>query len=148
MLIEAMLVELAGGGIEVQPGAGRLLREVAGSGLPYALVSASVRPIVDLVLASLARRGLPGFPLTVAGDEVQPSKPDPMPYLHAAARLGIDIGRAVVLEDSANGVRAAHAAGAVVVAVPHAVPIEPAERVHVRDSLVGLDLAGLEVLVG
>ena len=148
MLIDAMLTELAEAEVPVRPGAGRLLTEVAGSGLPYALVSASVRPIVDLVLAALARTGLPGFPVTIAGDEVARGKPDPLPYATAARRLGIDITRAVVLEDSANGVRAGHAAGAVVLAVPHAIPIEPAPRVHVRPSLVGLDLAQLRALVG
>jgi HAD superfamily hydrolase (TIGR01509 family) len=147
ILVDRMLVELADATIPIQPGAGELLSEVAASGVPYALVSASVRPIVDLVLAALVRAGLPGFPLTIAGDEVERSKPDPLPYLRAARALGIDITRAVVLEDSANGVRAASEAGAVVLAVPHAVPIEPAVRIHVRRSLVGVGLADLRRLV-
>ena len=100
-----------------------------------------------ILLGTLARAGLPGFPLTVAGDEVERSKPDPLPYLRAAGALGIDVTRAIVLEDSANGVRAASEAGAVVVAVPHAVPIEPAARIHVRPSVVGLGLADLRRLV-
>jgi HAD superfamily hydrolase (TIGR01509 family) len=147
ILVDRMMVELADARIPIRPGAGELLTEVADSGLPYALVSASVRPIVDLVLAALARAGLPGFPLTIAGDEVARSKPDPLPYLRAAEALAIDVTRAVVLEDSANGVRAASEAGAVVVAVPHAVPIEPAARIHVRASLVGLRLADLRRMV-
>ena len=92
--------------------------------------------------------GLPGFPVSVAGDEVARSKPDPLPYLRAAELLGIDITRAIVLEDSANGVRAGWSAGATVVAVPHVVPIEPGERIVVRTSLVGLDVAELAALVG
>ena len=48
-------------------------------------------PIVDLVLAALDRRGVPAFPVTIAGDEVDRTKPDPLPYLTAAERLGIDI---------------------------------------------------------
>jgi hypothetical protein len=35
-----------------------------------------------------------------------------------------------------------------VVAVPHAVPVEAGERIVVRESLVGLDMAGLISLVG
>lgn len=146
MLVDRMLVELAEAEIPIQPGAAEVLSEVAASGMPYALVSASVRPIVDLVLAALVRAGLPGFPVTVAGDEVERSKPDPLPYLRAAQALDVDITRAVVLEDSPNGVLAATAAGAVVVAVPQAVPVEPADRVHVRRSLVGLRLSDLESL--
>lgn len=148
LLIGTMLQRLEGAEIPIQPGAADLLRAVAGSGLPFALVSASVRPIVDLVLAHLGRSGLPRFPITVAGDEVARSKPDPLPYTHAAELLGIDITRAVVLEDSLNGVRAAWSAGATVVAVPHAVPIEAGERIVVRQSLLGLDVAGLDALIG
>ena len=148
LLIGTMLERLQGAEIPIQPGAADLVTAVAGSGLPFALVSASVRPIVDLVLAHLARCGWPAFPISVAGDEVARSKPDPMPYLHAAQLLGIDITRAVVLEDSLNGVRAAWSAGATVVAVPHAVPIEAGERIVVRESLQGLDVAGLAALIG
>lgn len=147
LLVGAMLVKLEGADIPIQPGAADLLLEVAASGLPYALVSASVRPIVDIVLTYLAEQGLPGFPVTVAGDEVARGKPDPCPYLHAAELLGIDINRAVVLEDSANGAQAGWAAGATVVAVPHAVPIEATERISVRSSLAGLGVADLRALI-
>ncbi len=146
LLIGGMLDRLAHAEIPILPGARALVSEVAAAGLPFALVSASVRAIVDLVLAALGRAGFPTFPVTVAGDEVARSKPDPMPYLRAGELLGVDLGRAVVLEDSANGVTAAHAAGATVVAIPHAVPVLPRERVVVRDSLVGLDVATLTAL--
>ena len=147
MLVGAMLERLAGADIPIQPGARELVQDVAESGLPYALVSASVRPIVDVVVAFLRSQGLPGFPVTIAGDEVERGKPDPLPYLHAADLLGIDITRAVVLEDSANGTRAGWAAGATVVAVPHSVAIEPRERVIVRPSLVGLSVGQLRTLI-
>lgn len=147
LLVGTMLTKLEGADIPIQPGAADLLREVSASGLPYALVSASVRAVVDIVLTYLDKQGLPGFPVTVAGDEVAHGKPDPSPYLRAAELLGIDITRAVVLEDSANGAQAGWAAGATVVAVPHSVPIEPAERLTVRSSLVGLGVADLRALV-
>ncbi|MGB8021879.1 MAG: HAD family phosphatase [Candidatus Nanopelagicales bacterium] len=147
LLLGSMLAELRQAEIPPKPGALALVREVAGSGMPFALVSASVRPIMDLVLDALARAGLPTFPVTVSGDDVTRGKPDPLPYLRAAELLGIDIGRAVVMEDSANGVRAAVAAGATVVAIPHVVPIQPSQRVIVRDSLLGLKLEDLRALV-
>jgi HAD superfamily hydrolase (TIGR01509 family) len=146
MLVTRMLAELGTAEIPIQPGAADLLAEVAASGVPRALVSASVRPIVDVVLSAMAASGLPGFAVTIAGDDVERGKPDPEPYRRAGELLGIDVQRAVVLEDSPNGVRSGVAAGATVVAVPHAVPIDPAPRVHVRGSLVGLDLAGLRAL--
>lgn len=146
LLIGTMLQRLAVAEIPVLPGARELVAAVAAAGVPFGLVSASVRSIVDLVLNALARAGFPAFPVSVAGDEVARSKPDPLPYLRAGELLGVDLTRCVVLEDSANGVEAAHAAGAIVLAIPHAVPVHPRERVIVRDSLVGLDMAALTAM--
>lgn len=147
LLLGSMLAELREAEIPTRPGAGTLVAEVAASGVPFALVSASVRSLMELVLVALSRAGFPRFPVTVSGDEVDRGKPDPQPYLRAADQLGIDICQAVVLEDSVNGVQAALAAGAMVVAVPHAVPIRPSQRVVVRDSLFGLSLGDLRALV-
>ena len=136
----------AGSPIVVQPGAVELVNEVAGAGIPFALVSASVRAIVDLVTAHLASVGAAPFPVTVAGDEVDRGKPDPTPYQRAAELLGAPIGRAVVLEDSINGVQAGWSAGATVVAIDGMVRHEPRPRVVVRESLVGLTVAELTAL--
>ena len=40
-------------------------------------------------------------------------------YLEAARRLGVDATRCAAIEDSANGIRAAHAARMRVVAIPN-----------------------------
>jgi beta-phosphoglucomutase-like phosphatase (HAD superfamily) len=121
--------------------------EVAAAGVPFALVSASVRSIVDLIGGHLRAAGVPDFPVTLAGDEVEHGKPDPSAYLRAAELLGIDIAGAVVLEDSRNGVLAGWSAGATVVAVEGVVRHTPRPRVFVRPSLLGLDLAALQLLV-
>ncbi len=147
MLVAAMAELLRTGRVPPQPGAIEVVSEVAAAGIPRAVVSASMRQLVDLVMPALAGQGMPSFPVSVAGDEVARTKPDPAPYLRAADLLGIDITRAVVLEDSPNGVRAGRASGARVVAVPHLVPIEPGDGVVVRGSLVGLGVAELEQLV-
>ena len=62
----------------------------------------------------------------MTGDQVMDGKPHPEAYLTAAARLGVDPARCVAIEDSPTGIASAEAAGCVVVAVPHIVPIEPA----------------------
>lgn len=146
-LIGRMLELLRTEPITLQPGAGELVAGVAASGIPYALVSASLRQVMDLVLVALDRAGLPAFPVTIAGDEVARTKPDPEPYLRAAAALGIDIQTAVVLEDSVNGVRAGWSSGATVIAVPHVVTVPDLDRVVVIDTLEGLDLERIEALV-
>jgi HAD superfamily hydrolase (TIGR01509 family) len=131
----------------VQPGAMDLVGSVAAAGLPFALVSASERSIMDMITSRLYRRGMAEFPVTVAGDEVERGKPDPLPYLTAAALMGADPTSCVVLEDSRNGVQSGWSAGATVVALAHMVDHDPRERVHVRDSLVGLDALALMALV-
>ena len=119
-----------------RPGARRLLGDLHRSGVPCALVSASPRNLVDAVLdAVLHEVGDGAFVTTVASDEGTRTKPFPDPYLLAARRLGVDAREAVVLEDSPTGVAAGRAAGALVVAVPHVVPIEAGDGVRVVASL-------------
>lgn len=51
------------------------------------------------------------FELRVCAADVESGKPHPEPFQLAAARLGVDPTRTVAIEDSANGVRSAKAAG-------------------------------------
>ncbi|WP_307190381.1 HAD family hydrolase [Actinomadura hibisca] len=139
------MVETLAAGVELMPGAAGLLAEVAASPVPAALVSSSHRHVIEAALGSIGREN---FALTVAGDEVPRTKPAPDPYLAAAARLGVDPARCVVLEDSPNGVAAAEAAGCVTVAVPGVLPIPAAPGRTVVGSLREVDLARLRSLVG
>jgi HAD superfamily hydrolase (TIGR01509 family) len=130
--------------LPLMPGAARLLAELAAHRVPTALVSASHRRIIDRVLLSL---GAGNFSLTVAGDEVERTKPFPDPYLIAAAGLGADPARCAVIEDTATGVAAAEAAGCQVVAVPSVSPIVPAAGRTVVRSLEQVDLPFLRSLM-
>jgi HAD superfamily hydrolase (TIGR01509 family) len=128
-----------------RPGAPELLAALEGAGVPRALVSASWRRLVDAVHdAVLHEMGHEPFDVTVAGDDLERTKPHPDPYLHAAAVIGVDPRHCVVLEDSHTGSTAGRASGALVVAVPSLVPIEAAKGMRVVESLVGLtpDLLG------
>ena len=139
------MVELFATDLVVLPGVLDLLAALRSVGVPVALVSSSYRVLVDAVLA----QGIGPFALTVAGDEVRHGKPHPEPYLTAAARLGVDPARCVVLEDSPSGVASGQAAGCAVVAVPSVagVAFTEAERRLVLSDLVGLDVARLGGLV-
>ena len=130
--------------LPLMPGAARLLAELAAHDIPTARVSASHRRIIDRILASV---GPQYFALTVAGDEVERTKPFPDPYLRAAAGLGADPTRCAVIEDTVTGVTAAEAAGCRVVAEPSIAPIEPAARRTVVTSLEEVDLPFLQRLV-
>ena len=127
------MVELFARPLPLRPGAAALLAAVAAAGVPQALVSSSYRVLVDAVLA----HGTGPFSVTLAGDEVRAGKPSPEPYLTAAARLGVDPVRCVVLEDSPSGVVSGEAAGCAVVAVPSVpgVVFPPGARRQVATSL-------------
>ena len=99
------------------PGAREAVERLAAR-WPLGLASSSNRPLIDLAL-SLA--GLaPLFRVTVSSEEVARGKPAPDVYLDACRRLDVSPSRAAAVEDSRNGIRAAHAAGLRVVAIPNA----------------------------
>ena len=102
-MTDGMLKRAAEGRVIVRPGARELLEAVAAAGIPYALVTGSQRPFTEAVLASTGFR----FPVTVTGDDVTRTKPDPEPYLLAAKLLDADPEQCVALEDSPNGVASA-----------------------------------------
>jgi HAD superfamily hydrolase (TIGR01509 family) len=138
------MVERLETAVPMMPGAKELLTEIRAAGVPAALVSSSHRRLIEPVLEAVGREH---FVLSVAGDEVSRTKPDPEPYLTAASRLGVEPGRCVVLEDSPTGVAAAEAAGCVTVAVPCLLPIPPAPGRTVVESLHDIDLSRLRALV-
>lgn len=137
VMVNERFVELLGGGVPLMPGAERLLNTLDAHGIPAALVSASHRHVIDIVLRSL---GAGHFAFTIGGDEVARTKPFPDPYLEAARRLGAEPARCVVVEDTPTGVRAGEAAGCPVIAVPSVAPIEPAPGRLVVSSLEQVDL--------
>ena len=98
------------------PGAEDAVRALAAR-WPLGLASSSNREIIDLVL-ELAPFG-DAFAVTVASEEVARGKPAPDVYIEAARRLGAEPARCVAIEDSANGLRAAAAAGMAVIALPN-----------------------------
>jgi HAD superfamily hydrolase (TIGR01509 family) len=84
---------------------------------PLGLASSSNRELIDLALevSGLARF----FRATVSSEEVARGKPAPDVYLEAARRLDYPPERCAAVEDSANGIRSAKAAGMRVVAIPN-----------------------------
>ncbi|HEY0188966.1 MAG TPA: HAD family phosphatase [Cellulomonas sp.] len=95
-----------------QPGARELLTALDALNVPQALVTSSYRELADPFAEVVDL-----FSAVVAGDDVRAAKPDPEPYLTAAARLGADIARCVVVEDSPSGLASGVASGARVLAV-------------------------------
>jgi HAD superfamily hydrolase (TIGR01509 family) len=102
--------------VPLLPGAVDAVLALAGR-WPLAVASSSPPELIEVVLAAagVADR----FRVTVSSEEVARGKPAPDVYLAAAERLGVDPAHCVAIEDSANGLRSAAAAGMTVVAVPN-----------------------------
>nr|BFD93855.1 HAD family phosphatase [Kitasatospora sp. Xyl93] len=122
-----------------RPGALALLAALRDARVPTALVSASPRRVVDLVLSAIGRDW---FAVTLAAEDTERTKPAPDPYLAAAQRLGLDPAVCLAVEDTPTGVASATAAGCAVLAVPStAVPMPRGERITLLASLELADLA-------
>jgi len=92
-----------------------VLRQLAPT-TPTALVTTAKSGNARQLLEAHDLAGL--FDVTVFGDDVARSKPDPACYLLALARLGVPAAGALAVEDSDAGMRAARAAGVAVLRVP------------------------------
>jgi HAD superfamily hydrolase (TIGR01509 family) len=102
--------------LPVLPGAREAVERLAAR-WPLGLASSSNRELIDLALELLGVAHL--FRATVSSEEVPRGKPAPDVYLEAARRLGVEPTHAAAVEDSANGIRAANAAGMRVIAIPN-----------------------------
>ncbi|MGW6710003.1 HAD family hydrolase [Streptomyces sp. NPDC054956] len=110
-------------GAPMRPGAQALLTALEREGVPFALVSASPRVVVDSVVGgSLAH--VP-FAFTMSADDTALTKPHPDPYRAAAARFGAEPWRCVAVEDSPDGAASAEAAGCGLLVVPSLLPVQP-----------------------
>ncbi|TML27700.1 MAG: HAD family phosphatase [Actinobacteria bacterium] len=143
-LLEKHVKELFGTGLVWRPGAAELLDRLRLAGIPMALVTATRRHLAEVALETI---GPANFGAVVCGDDVDETKPHPMPYLTAAALLGVDVRHCVAIEDSPNGVASALASGAVVLAVPCEVDLSHLTGVTHVDSLATVDLDYLDRLV-
>ncbi|MFF6868303.1 HAD family hydrolase [Streptomyces sp. NPDC090109] len=128
-------------GAPLRPGAGRLLAELERAAVPFALVSASPRSVVDAVTGGALAR-VP-FAFTLSADDTARTKPHPDPYRTAARRLGVPVEACVAVEDSPDGTASADAAGCVVLVVPSLLPVEPGPGRVFAESLEEVSLATL-----
>jgi len=104
-------------GTQLIPGVREALAALHGR-VPMAVVTSSRRVHFDVQHARTGARDFFEFVLT--NEDFTRHKPDPQPYLMAAARLGVDPADCLVVEDSVRGLRAAVAAGMRCAVVPSA----------------------------
>lgn len=99
------------------PYAGAVARRARHLARHVALVTTSDRDATDAVLGALEL--VPCFDLILTADDVEATKPDPDGYLKALDHFGVEAERALTLEDSPSGIRAAHAADLPCLIVPN-----------------------------
>jgi len=98
-------------GVVLLPGARELL-----SILPaerWTIATSCTRPLAEVRLLAA---GLPIPRTMITSSDVKIGKPDPEPYLKAAAKLGFAVSDCIVVEDAPAGIRAGKAAGSRVIA--------------------------------
>jgi HAD superfamily hydrolase (TIGR01509 family) len=102
--------------VPFMPGAVDAVRRLAAR-WPLGLASSSPPALIGAVLDGAGLREC--FAVTMSTEEVAHGKPAPDIYLAVTGRLGHRPQRCAAVEDSANGLRSAAAAGLRVIAVPH-----------------------------
>jgi len=128
--------------LPVLPGAVAAVRRLHGEGFRLAVASSSNRELIDAVLRRLELDEL--FAVTVSSEEVARGKPAPDVYVETARRLDVDPMRCIAVEDSASGIRAAHAAGMRVLAYPNRHYPPSAEALALADRVLA-SLSELEL---
>lgn len=102
--------------LALRPGVRECLAFLEQKNIVHSIATSRYRSMVDFLFAQIP---LPGFAFILTGDDVTRGKPDPEIYEKAIGMLGLAPRECLVIEDSENGVKAAKAAGASVVAFPH-----------------------------
>jgi HAD superfamily hydrolase (TIGR01509 family) len=121
------------------PGAADAVRRLAAC-WPLGLASSSPPVLIDAVLDGAGLRDC--FAVAMSTEEVEHGKPAPDIYLAVTGRLGRVPQRCAAVEDSANGLRSAAAAGLQVIAVPQP-KYPPGAAALSLAKLVLPDLTGL-----
>ena len=100
-------------GVIAIPGASALVNSLPAG--RWIVATSATRALAEVRLGAA---GIPVLREMITSDDIQRGKPDPEPYLKAAARLGFAPADCVVVEDAPAGIRAGKAAGARVIGLP------------------------------
>lgn len=124
---EALYRAEASKGVELLPGARRLIDKFHEDGLLQAIGSSAPRDNIELLLqmTGIARY----MSAIVSMEDTQRGKPNPEVFLLAAKKLGVEPASALVIEDAPVGVQAAKAGGMRCLAVTFA-GHHPAEKLR------------------
>jgi HAD superfamily hydrolase (TIGR01509 family) len=142
---EAGFRRLAATELKPTPGLMDLLDFADGEGIPMAAVTNAPTANAELMLGGLGLK--PRFRTVVIGDELPRGKPDPLPYLLGAERLGVAPETCIAFEDSRSGMRSASGAGAFAIGVLSSLPEAELVKVGARFGVKDFTDARLRPLI-
>jgi HAD superfamily hydrolase (TIGR01509 family) len=118
--------------LDLLPGVRTLIEDLRRHDVPLVVASSASKATIGRVFD---RFGLgPYFGHIVSGEDFAQSKPNPAIFLHAAAVAGTPVRECLVIEDAANGVRAAKAAG--IYCIGYASPHSEGQDLHQADQVI------------
>jgi beta-phosphoglucomutase len=96
-------------GLTPLPGAREWVARLRAAGWRQAIATSAPRANAEVTLAAMHMTSL--FDAVVVAEDVSHGKPDPEVFLTAAARVGVPVSHAIVVEDAATGIEGARRAG-------------------------------------
>lgn len=126
-------------GIPVKNGVKDIFEYIRNNGLKCAVATSTRRESAEKTLHEIGVWDY--LDAVVYGDEVEHGKPEPDIFLRAAKAIGVNPSKAVVVEDSINGIKAGYAADMRVVHIPDTIAID--DDIRKLTYMVCADLNGL-----
>ena len=118
--------------LDLLPGVRQLIEDLRRHNVQLVVASSASKATIARVFD---RFGLgPAFTHRISGEDFVRSKPDPAIFLHAAALAETPVGECIVIEDSANGVAAAKAAG--IYCIGYASEHSAGQDLHLADRII------------
>jgi len=102
------------------------LTQLKEQNIAIGLVTGTTRSEVEYILKRVELSAF--FDVIVAGDDLQPSKPEPDPYLLATSRLNLDPLECLAIENNPVGITAAKEANIQVVGISNLYPLRMLQR--------------------
>ncbi len=137
---------LARGKLEPLPGIRALAAQLTAARVAQAIVSSTPRE--NILLALEAIRLQDNFSAIISGEDVQRGKPDPQPFLLAAARVTAPPAQCVVIEDAPQGIQGGRAAGMRCIGVTNTRPAPALEEAGADLIVASLEDARVSGFLG
>lgn len=142
-IVEEIFPRMFANAVQLIPGAADILKQVAKSGIPIALVTSTPQKSMPLKLVPLVEAGIRDFfEVIITSDDTARRKPAADPLLECLHRLGIAPQKSVYVGDTRTDIKAGKAAGTKTIGVLSGFDDRAALRGEdpdaIMDSITGL----------